>query len=89
MTRMILTMGAIVAVGILFVVLPTMASIYLRLRGKRMVRCPDALELAEIQVDAKRAAFTAAVGRPKIRLDACSLWPAYKGCAQECVHLFE
>lgn len=54
-------------------------------RGVRVVTCPETCDPAAVQVDAMRAALGAAVGRPRLRVGACSRWPESQDCSQECV----
>jgi len=70
-----------------------LAGLYLRLfvqfRGARVIRCPENLKLAAVEVDAKRAAFNSLVGRHNLRLQDCSRWPEKAGCGQECLAQIE
>jgi hypothetical protein len=89
MIRLLLFTLGLVLIGVLYLVLPKMLYGYLRFCGSRLVRCPAAKDLAEIHLDARRAALTSAIGSPRIRVNDCSLWPTYAGCAQRCVRFFE
>ncbi len=80
---------SIIAVAVLYVLLPLVAETFRRFRGTRSVRCPIAGEEANIDLDARRAALTSAFGRVLLRVKECSLWPQRKGCAQDCVQLPE
>ena len=53
-------------------------------RGKRTVTCPETRELAEVEVDAARVAFSAWGGVPDVRLKDCSRWPERATCGQNC-----
>ena len=84
----------IVAIGVLAVVLlsvllPVMFDFYRRYRGIRALRCPEAGREVEVRVDAIRVALTSALGRPRLRVKSCSLWPERKQCAQNCLTLSE
>jgi hypothetical protein len=71
---------ATVAVGGLYVFLP-MAS---RFRTKKVVKCPETDQPAEILVDASPDSS----GKRKKRafsIRNCSLWPKKKGCTQGCL----
>lgn len=78
---------SIVAVAVLYVLLPLVADTFSRFRGKRSLRCPVTGQDVNVDVDARRAALTSALGRVLLRVRNCSLWPERKGCAQDCVHL--
>lgn len=57
---------------------------YLRMRGTRVIVCPENKEAAAVKVDAAHAAMTAVWESPDIRLQTCSRWPEREGCEQEC-----
>lgn len=80
---------AVVAVGVLFVLLPLVAHTFARFRAPRALRCPETGAGATVEIDAGRAAFTSAFGLPRLRARWCSLWPARRGCAEECLELPE
>ena len=71
---------ATLAMGGLFVFFP-MARRY---RDKKVVKCPETDQPAEILVDASP---TSSSGSKKITLTIrnCSLWPKRKGCTQGCI----
>ena len=54
-------------------------------RGTRVVTCPDGLGPAAVQLDRRRAALTASLGRPCVRVRRCSRWPAHRLCSRECL----
>lgn len=80
-----ITLAAIAAVALVYVVAPIIADTFLRFRGRRTVRCPETSLAAEVEIDARRAALTAIPGPPEVRVRACSLWPDREGCQQACV----
>ncbi len=80
---------AIAALAVVYVMLPVAADVYARLRGKRIIICPEACRNAEIHADAGRAAFTAAFTRPYVRIKSCSLWPVRLGCGESCLAQIE
>ena len=85
----IVVIGAIVAVGALYVVLPVVADAYRRFRGTRLVTCPETHQAAAVEVNARRAAFKAAIGRNELSLRDCSRWPEREDCGQECLRQIE
>jgi hypothetical protein len=80
-----LLLASIVVLGVVYVLLPVAGDAYVRFRGRRRVRCPEAGTAADVQLDARHAALTAALGDPDVRVAGCSLWPERAGCAQACV----
>jgi hypothetical protein len=80
---------AIVAVALLYVLVPLAADTYRRFRDTRALRCPETGGKVEVGIDASRAAFTSAFGRPFLRVKSCSLWPEKEQCKQDCLTLPE
>ena len=78
---------AVLAVAILYVLLPWVAHIFARYRAPRAVRCPEMDTKAWVEIDARHAALTAALGRPRLRLRECSLWVQRGPCALTCLRL--
>lgn len=58
---------------------------YVRMRGTRIVICPETERAAAVSVDASHAALGAMRERADVRLETCSRWPERKNCAQGCV----
>lgn len=81
----LITIGAIITLGVLFVLLPLAVHTFQRYRSKKVVRCPETKGLAEVDIDAPRAAFSSAFGRPLLRVKNCTLWPKRKGCGEGCL----
>jgi hypothetical protein len=80
-----LLIAAILAVAALYVVFPVARHAYRRRREPQLLTCPETQEPAAVFVDARRAALTAALGKERLRVANCSLWPARRGCAQSCL----
>ena len=57
---------------------------YFRVRGRRVVVCPETHEAVAVKVDAAHAAATAMWEQPDIQLKTCSRWPDRPGCDQAC-----
>ena len=85
----LIVIGAIVAVGAIYVVLPVFLDAYRRFRGTRLVTCPETQHTAAVEVDARHAAIGAAVGTSQLRLRECSRWPEREDCGQECLRQIE
>jgi len=62
---------------------------WFRFRGDRLITCPENLQPAGVQVDARHAAVTALTAGPDLRLSSCSRWPEKAGCGQECLRQIE
>jgi hypothetical protein len=78
-----------VAVAALYAVLGPAVAAYRRYRGTRVVTCPETRAPVAIEVDARHAASTAALGTPHLRLTSCSRWPQRQDCGQECLRQVE
>ena len=77
--------GEVVVAIALGFALVRMAHVYLHWRGIRIVTCVENRRPAAIAVAPWRAAFTAIFGRRDLRVEHCSRWPAWSGCAQTCL----
>jgi hypothetical protein len=62
---------------------------WLRMRGTRLVTCPETHAPAGVEVDLRHLAATAAAGFPELRLRDCSRWPEKKRCGQICLSEIE
>jgi len=69
----------------LFVTLRRSFHAYLKLRGERIVSCPETHKPAAVRVAAGKAALESTVGDEQLRLNACSRWPEKEACGQECL----
>lgn len=76
---------AIVAVALLGLALALAARTWFRMRGARVVTCPENQAIAGVEVDAGHAALTSLYKAPELRLQACSRWPEKRDCGQECL----
>ncbi len=79
----------ILALGVLYVALPVALEVFARYRHRKFLRCPVTAEEAWVLLDARRAAVSAAFGRPSRRVRSCSLWPAHYACGRDCLRLSE
>ncbi len=78
-------LAAIVAVAVVYILLPVIGSVFFRFRATRGLTCPETGTNAEVGADAGWAAFTAAFRHPIVRVKRCSLWPGQRGCDQSCL----
>jgi hypothetical protein len=86
MNAPLITVAAIIALALLYVLLPVCTDAYRRFSRKRVVTCPENKQLAEIQLDAPYAARLALVGGQGVRLKGCTRWPASReSCAANCL----
>jgi hypothetical protein len=60
-----------------------------RLRGKRVVICPETQQPAGVAIDVGHAATTAVWEKADVRLKTCSRWPERHDCDQPCVAQIE
>jgi hypothetical protein len=56
-----------------------------RLRGPRLVTCPETGKPVAVGLDVRYALAGAAVGKPQFRLNECSRWPERAHCGQQCL----
>jgi len=82
-----IVLPAIIALSIIYVMLPMGLSTFFHYRRKKLVRCPLAGESVQLQIDARRAGFSAALGHPSLRVTSCSNWPDWSECTQDCLRL--
>ena len=80
-----IVLAGIVALALLYVVLPVVTEAFRRFRGGRRVECPGTSAPAEVRLDAGHAALTSAFGPPDVRVENCSNWPERAGCSQGCL----
>ena len=87
MNTALIILLAIAAVGGLYVLLPIGMDEYFRLRGPRVVTCPDTQAPEEVELDAGFGALTALSGRPTLRVKDCARWRDTQSpdCAQGCL----
>ncbi len=65
------------------------AHAYFKLRGKRLITCPENQKTAAVNVDARRASLEAVARKPHLRLSECSRWPEKQACGQQCLRQIE
>ena len=81
--------GALILAGLLLLLGRAFGRVYLKLRGARVITCPENQLPAGVEVDASRALFTTLEGHPEVRLKSCSRWPEKRDCGQECLRQIE
>ena len=80
-----LVMLVIVAIGVLYVVMPVVMLAYFQFRGRRTVTCPETGLAEEIELDAWHAAVTAMPGPSRLHVAACTRWPERANCKEGCL----
>ena len=80
-----IVLGAVLAVGFLYVLMPLAADTFRRFRSPRMLSCPETGGQAQVGIDAPHAALTSTFGGPLLRVKSCSLWPQRERCKQDCL----
>lgn len=80
-----LVLGAIAALGLAYVVFPVVLQTFMQHRKGRSLTCPEEGKTATVNIDARTAARTAAIGTPRLQILNCSLWPQKCGCTQSCL----
>lgn len=81
-TLIVLTFAVL---GTVILVMPTVVRTYRKLRGPRVVMCPETAEHEIIEFAAVRAAATSAFSTPVLRVRTCSHWSGHDDCAQDCL----
>jgi hypothetical protein len=84
MSRPFVVILAVLAVGVVYVLMPIATDLYRTYRGKLRVICPETEQPASIELKVGRAVLTGLFGKPRLRLAGCSRWPARRGCGQDC-----
>ena len=80
-----IVLAAIVALAMVYVLLPVVGGVFIRYRRTRGLTCPGTGADAKVRVDARWAALTAAFRHPVLRVKTCSLWPKRSDCQQNCL----
>lgn len=88
MKLLLIVIWAIVAVAAVIYVFRAVRT-YLKLRGKRIVSCPENHLAAAVNLSAAKAALEGGFGTPHLALSQCSRWPEREGCGQECLAQIE
>ena len=80
-----IVLPAIIALGVVYVMLPMGLEAFFRYRTRKPLRCPVTAEEAWVLINARRAGLSAAFGHPSLRVRSCSLWPARYNCRRDCL----
>jgi hypothetical protein len=85
---LMLSIVGVAAIGGLYVLFPVFLQTYRRLRGPRVVRCPETLQATVVELEPGRGAAGALLGRSTLRVRECARWqewPAHRDCDQDCL----
>ena len=77
----------LVLVAVVYVVAPVGAAALANYRRPWRLKCPRGGTEAQIKINALWAAVTEVLGRGRPSIERCSLWPAQRGCREECLAL--
>jgi hypothetical protein len=77
--------GAVLALAVVYVLVPVALGTYRRLRGPRYVVCPETDRCTEVSLGGIRAGLGSAAGGRWMRVSGCGRWPEKKGCDQRCL----
>lgn len=76
--------AAVVALVVVFLAV-RLARTYFRMRGTRVVTCPENHHKAGVELDARGAALSGVLHAPDLRLQSCTRWPERQACGRECL----
>jgi hypothetical protein len=85
MNRILLLVVGVTVLGAVYIVAPVAADSYRRFRRRKLVVCPDAGKIAELELNSTAATLLSALGKQWVRVKRCSLWPRQRDCAQKCL----
>lgn len=63
--------------------------VYLKLRGSRLLTCPETSKVELVELAAGAMATEATLREPYFRVKKCSRWPLRQDCGQECLSQIE
>lgn len=78
---------ALVLLALVYVAVPVGAAALAHYRRPWRLKCPRAGTEAQIKINELWAAVTEVLGRGTPSIERCSLWPAQRGCREECLAL--
>ena len=84
-----LTAFLILAVGVIGYRVWRSIGSFSKMRGVRLVTCPENKQTVAIEVNAGRAAMQSFAGTPHMRLKDCTRWPEKQDCGQDCLSQVE
>lgn len=85
----IITVVLLLAAGLFMVRAVPGLRAYCRLRGQRLITCPETHTAEAVTVAAGEAGLGAFFNEPTLRLKECSRWPERENCGQDCLQQIE
>ena len=82
MSTPLFLLALLTIIALLYVV--AAATAYVRMRGVRVVDCPETARPAAVTISAARAAVSAICEQPGLRVAQCSRWPVQTACNEAC-----
>lgn len=79
------TLGVIIWIAVVLTSAALVLRAWLKLRGTRVVTCPETHDTAAVELDVAHAITTSAAGFRELRLRDCTRWPEKAGCGQTCL----
>jgi hypothetical protein len=80
---------AIVGLAVVYALLSVALTTLSRYRQLRLLQCPETGEDCWVRFDAARAALSSCLGRRRLAVQSCSLWPGKAHCSRACARLPE
>jgi hypothetical protein len=80
-----LVIAALIALGVVYLLIPAIASVLFSYRRPVSLRCPETKTAATVGIAAWRAALTQFLGPPRLLVKRCSFWPGRSSCKQQCL----
>jgi hypothetical protein len=87
MTAQVFIVLLVLAVLVVYLVIAIRT--WSRVRGARVVVCPETQTPVAVRVDVGHAMTTAVWEKPDVRVTSCSRWPERENCDQPCVTQIE
>jgi hypothetical protein len=84
-----LVIAALIALGVVYLLIPAIASVFFSYRRPFSLRCPETKTAATVGIASWRAALTQFLGAPRLLVKRCSFWPGRSGCKQQCLTEFQ
>ncbi len=83
------TLGLTIAAAVIVAAAGLVLRSWLKLRGTRLVTCPENHETVAVELDVAHTLATTAAGFRELRLRDCTRWPEKRGCGQICLSEIE
>ena len=85
MNPLLIILG-VALVAVFYLILPMIVIGITKYRKRKfVVRCPNTMENAAVEVSTGSAAISEFQRAPRLKLSNCTLWPGHEDCGQECM----